>query len=49
MARFTRRGIAAFNFGPGLAEMCHRVDEYCPIANLGVAYERLSAWMASEA
>jgi succinyl-diaminopimelate desuccinylase len=49
VARFTRRGIAAFNFGPGLAEMCHRVDEYCPIANLGVAYEHLAGWLAAGA
>lgn len=49
VARFTRRGIPAFNYGPGLAELCHRADEYCPIANLGVAYERLAAWLATEA
>ena len=49
VARFTRRGIPAFNYGPGLAELCHRADEYCPIANLGVAYERLAAWLTAEA
>ena len=48
VARFTRRGVPAFNFGPGLSEMCHRADEYCPIANLGVAHERLAAWLTSE-
>ena len=43
VARFTAAGVPAFNFGPGVAEMCHRADEYCPIANLGRAY----AWLAS--
>ena len=49
VARFTKRGIPAFNYGPGLTELCHRADEYCPIANLGVAYERLAGWLATEA
>jgi succinyl-diaminopimelate desuccinylase len=48
VARFTSHGIPAFNFGPGLAELCHRADEYCPVANLGVAYERLATWLTSE-
>ena len=48
VARFTAAGVPAFNFGPGVAEMCHRADEYCPIANLGVAYEWLAAYLTSE-
>ena len=46
VARFTALGVAAFNYGPGLTEMCHRSDEYCPIANMGLALERLSSWLA---
>lgn len=45
VARFTKRGIPAFNYGPGLAELCHRPDEYCPIANLREAHDRLAAWI----
>jgi succinyl-diaminopimelate desuccinylase len=46
VARFTRKGIPAFNFGPGLPELCHRADEHCPVANLDLAYERLAGWIA---
>lgn len=49
VARFTNAGIPAFNFGPGLAEMCHRADEYCPVDSLGVAFEWLAAFLAAEA
>lgn len=49
VARFTSAGIPAFNFGPGLAELCHRADEHCPIANLGQAYDWLAAFLSSEA
>jgi succinyl-diaminopimelate desuccinylase len=49
VARFTAAGIPAFNFGPGLAELCHRVDEHCPIENLGIAYEQLATFLSSEA
>jgi len=48
VARFTAAGIPAFNFGPGLAELCHRADEHCPIANLGVAYDWLAAFLTAE-
>jgi succinyl-diaminopimelate desuccinylase len=47
VARFSAAGIPAFNFGPGLAALCHRADEHCPIANLGVAYDWLAAFLAS--
>lgn len=49
VARFTSAGIPAFNFGPGLAELCHRADEHCPIENLGRAYDWLAAFLSSEA
>ena len=45
VARFTDHGVPAFNYGPGLAEMCHRADEYASIANLGVAYRHLLRWL----
>lgn len=48
VARFTSAGIPAFNYGPGLAELCHRADEHCPIENLGVVFETLARFLASE-
>jgi len=45
VARFTALGVPAFNYGPGLVEMCHRADESCPLANLGVAYDVLAGWL----
>lgn len=48
VARFTSAGVPAFNFGPGLAELCHRADEHVPIANLATAHEWLAAFLTSE-
>lgn len=48
VARFTGAGIPAFNFGPGLAALCHRADEHCPIENLGLAYDWLAAFLTQE-
>jgi succinyl-diaminopimelate desuccinylase len=45
VARFTALGIPAFNYGPGIPDLCHRADEYCPIGNLGVVYEQLAAFL----
>jgi succinyl-diaminopimelate desuccinylase len=45
VARFTAAGIPAFNFGPGIVELCHRADEYCPIPNLEVAHRWLSEFL----
>jgi succinyl-diaminopimelate desuccinylase len=47
VARFTALGIPAFNYGPGIPDLCHRADEYCPIPNLGVVYEQLAAFLAA--
>ncbi len=48
VARFTAAGIPAFNYGPGIPDLCHRADEYCPIPNLGVVYEQLAAFLTRE-
>lgn len=48
VARFSAAGITAFNYGPGLAELCHRADEHCPIENLGAAYGTLARFLATE-
>uniref|UniRef100_A0A832HZY8 Succinyl-diaminopimelate desuccinylase n=1 Tax=Eiseniibacteriota bacterium TaxID=2212470 RepID=A0A832HZY8_UNCEI len=45
VARFTSAGIAAFNYGPGVPDLCHQAGEYCPIPNLAAAYETLAAFL----
>jgi succinyl-diaminopimelate desuccinylase len=49
VARFSAAGVAAFNFGPGLAEMCHQADEYCPTPNLETAYRWLARFLGEVA
>jgi succinyl-diaminopimelate desuccinylase len=49
VAQFTAAGVPAFNFGPGVPELAHQRDEYCPIGNLGVAYEWLAAFLKESA
>lgn len=46
VAQFTAAGVPAFNFGPGIPELAHQVDEYCPIDNLEVAFRWLSEFLA---
>ncbi len=48
VARFSSAGIPAFNYGPGLAELCHRADEHCPIENLGVVHDTLARFLTTE-
>lgn len=45
VARFTEAGIAAFNYGPGIPDLCHQKDEYCPIANLEPACRTLAEFL----
>ena len=37
------------SYGPGVAEMAHRRDEYCPVANLEPAYRNLAAFLGDPA
>ncbi len=48
VARFSAAGIPAFNFGPGLPDLCHVPDEYCPVANLARTYECLAQYLSQE-
>ena len=47
VARLTEAGIPAFNFGPGVPELAHQRDEYCPIENLGTSYRWLREFLTS--
>jgi succinyl-diaminopimelate desuccinylase len=49
VAQFTSAGVPAFNFGPGIPELCHQVDEYCPLGNLDRAFDMLSEFLTTEA
>jgi len=49
VARFTAAGIPAINFGPGIPELCHQVEEHCPIAHLETAYRWLAEFVTEGA
>jgi succinyl-diaminopimelate desuccinylase len=45
VSQFTAAGVAAFNFGPGVPELAHQVDESCELKNLDTACEWLAAFL----
>ena len=48
VAQFTEAGVPAFNFGPGIPDLCHQAAEYCPIANLETATRWLAQFLTRE-
>lgn len=48
VAQFTEAGVPAFNYGPGIPELCHQAAEYCPIANLETACRQLAEFIGRE-
>ncbi len=45
VARFSQRGVAAANFGPGLPSQAHQESEYAEIPLLERCYERLASFL----
>ena len=41
VAQFSAAGVPAFNFGPGVPDLCHQAGEFCPVPNLETAYRWL--------
>jgi succinyl-diaminopimelate desuccinylase len=47
VARLSSAGVDAVNYGPGIPELCHRVDEHCPIDNLRAVRDALHGFLTS--
>ncbi len=47
VARLGEAGIDAVNFGPGETAQAHQANESAPIASLGLAWEKLAAFLTS--
>lgn len=47
VARLAEFGVPAVNYGPGETALAHQVDESVPVANLDVAFDVLSRWLAA--
>jgi succinyl-diaminopimelate desuccinylase len=45
VARLTRRGIPAVNYGPGEVAQAHQVTESVPIYHLDAAYEMMRRFL----
>ncbi|MGH8601593.1 MAG: succinyl-diaminopimelate desuccinylase, partial [Gammaproteobacteria bacterium] len=45
VARFSERGIAAANLGPGLSSQAHQDEEYAEISLLEESYEKLESFL----
>jgi succinyl-diaminopimelate desuccinylase len=45
VARFSAFGVDAINFGPGETAQAHQADESASVAALGLAYEKLRAFL----
>ncbi len=45
VAQFTATGIPAFNYGPGIPELAHQREEYCPVENLSRAFAAMETFL----